>query len=299
MKTKNDERQYWLWVTTPDYYLDKNGEDREDLQPRSKADVGGWWTCSRYTKKGDLILLWRAHIARDIKYLIQAESDAYPLGDDNYAAKRGWAWGCDYRPIYKFENSIKIRDLRTHSQLRNWNALKSQFRARCFQINPCDWQRLSDEIIKKNPEYDKFIQKTESVRIPKYIVLEEHLEEALVSNLGIFKKFGYDLELYYDKEKNTSGRQFICVGVGGRIDLLCRNKKTKGYTIIELKNVQANRITFAQICEYLGYWQDKVGKKTKVDGIVVSRGFDTSFQQSMKILPGKIKNIDLNELGFK
>lgn len=299
MKTKNEERQYWLWVTTPDYYLDKNGNDREDLQPRKQSDVGGWWTCSRYTKKGDLILLWRAHLARDIKYLIQAESDAYPLGDDEYAAKRGWAWGCDYRPIYKFENSITIRDLRSHSHLRNWNALKSQFRARCFQISPTDWQRLNDAIIQKNPKYDKFIQKAESVRIPKYILLEEHLEEALVSDLSIFKKFGYDLELYYDKEKNTSGRQFICVGVGGRIDLLCRNKKTKGYTIIELKNVQANRITFAQICEYLGYIQDKVGKKTKVDGIVVSRGFDTSFQQSMKILPGKIKHIDLNELGFK
>ncbi len=45
--------------------------------------------------------------------------------------------------------------------------------------------------------------------------------------------------------------------------------------------------------------QDKAGKKTKVEGIVVSRGFDSSFQQAMKILPGKIKHIDLKELGFK
>lgn len=299
MKTQKEERQYWLWVTTPDYYLDKYGNERADLEPRDYSDVSGWWTCSRHTKKGDLIFLWRAHVARDIKYLIQADSDAYPLGNDEYAAKKGWAWGCEYRPIYKFENSITIKDLRNHTRLREWNPLRAQFRARCMQISPIDWQRLNDFMIQKNPRYRKFLQKVESVIVPKNILLEEHLEDALVNNLGIFKKFGYDLELYYDKEKGTSGRQFICVGVGGRIDLLCRNKKTKGYTIIELKNVQANRLTFVQICEYIAYMRDKVGKKTKVDGIVVSRGLDASFQQSMKILPGKIKHIDLKDIGFK
>jgi EVE domain len=299
MNAENEERQYWLWVTTPDYYFDQNGDDREDLQPNNRIDVGGWWTCSRYTKKGDLILLWRAHLARDIKYLIQAESDAYPLGDDEYAAKRGWAWGCDYRPIYKFKSSLTIKDLKSNAQLREWNALKAHFRARCFQITPGFWELLNNALSHQNPKYSEFIRKTESIRVPKYILLEEHLEEALANKLSVFKKFGYDLELYHDQEKNRNGRQFVCSGVGGRIDLLCRNKKTKGFTVIELKNVQANRLTFAQICEYLAYIQDKFGNKTKVDGIVVSRGFDASFQQSMKILPGKIKHIDLNELGFK
>lgn len=298
-RKQNSERQYWLWVTTPAHYLDEDGKERADLEPRDYSDTGGWWTCSRHTIKGDLILLWRARGASDIKYLIQADSDAYPLGNGKYAAKKGWSWGCDYRPIYKFENSITIADLRGHGRLQEWSALRAQFRSRCMRISPADWQRLNDFAARKNPKYKKFLKKTESVRLPKYIVLEEQLEDALAKDLRVFKKFGYDLELYYDKEKETSGRQFVCVGAGGRIDLLCHNKKTKGYTIIELKNVQANRVTFAQICEYLSYVRDNVGRKSKVDGIVISRGYDTSFQQAVKMLPEQIRHIDLKELGFE
>jgi predicted RNA-binding protein with PUA-like domain len=298
-KPQDDERQYWLWVTKPDHYLDEDGNERENLEPRHYSDAGGWWTCSRNTKKGDFVFLWRARGACDIKYLIQADSDAYPLGDDEYASEMGWDWGCDYKPIYKFANSITITDLRSHQRLQDWNALKAQFRRRCMKISPDDWQRLNDLATQKNPRYKKFLKKVESVRIPKDILLEERLEDALVNNLRVFKKFGYSLELYYDKENGTSGRQFICAGAGGRIDLLCRNKKTKGYTIVELKNVRASRLTFAQICEYLAYARDRFGKKTKVDGIVVSRGYDTSFQQSIKMLPGQIKHIDLKDLGFE
>lgn len=299
MKSRSIERNYWLWVATPAYYLDDGEKERESLEPRDYSDAGGWWTCSRHTKKGDLIFLWRARGALDIKYLIQADSDAYPLGDYKRAIERGWSWGCDYRPIYKFPNSITISDLRNHDRLQNWNALKAQFRSRCMQICVDDWQRINDLASVKNPSYKLFLRKVESVRIPKSILLEEQLEETLVNNLSIFKKHGYDLELYHDNETGKSGRQFVCVGAGGRIDLLCRNKKTQGLTILELKNVQANRVTFGQICEYIGYLQDKFGKKTKINGIVVSRGCDSSFQQSMKVLPGKIKQIDLNTLGFK
>lgn len=298
-RKQNSERQYWLWITTPDYYLDENGNEREDLEPRDYSDTGGWWTCSRHTTKGDFIFLWRARGAFDIKYLIQADSDAYPLGNDKYASEMGWNWRCDYRPIYKFENPITITDLRNHKRLQEWNALKAQFRTRCMKISPDNWQQLNDFAAQKNPRYKKFIEKIAAVRIPKNVLLEEQLENALVNNLSVFKKFGYDLELYYDKENGASGRQFVCVGAGGRIDLLCHNKKTKGFTIIELKNVQANRLTFAQICEYLAYIRDRVGKRKKVDGIVVSKGYASSFQQTIKMLPGQIKHIDLKELGFE
>lgn len=118
-------------------------------------------------------------------------------------------------------------------------------------------------------------------------------------DLSVFKRFGYDLELYYDKATEKSGRQFVCVGPGGRIDLLCCNKKTKGYTIVELKNVQATRLTFAQICEYIAYVRERFGKRTKVDGIVISRGCDASFQMTLKLFHGQIRHIDLKDLGFE
>lgn len=295
----NCERQYWLWVTTPEYYYDKNNNESDLLEPNNASDTGGWWTCSKHTKKGDLVLLYRARGACDIKYLIQAESDAYPLGDAKYAKSKNWNWGCDYRPIYKFKNSITISDLKKHNRLQEWNALKASFQSRCFKISYDIWKQLNDLIIEKNPDYRKFIAKVEALRIPENIILEEQLEEFLVKNLQLFKKYGYDLELYFDNNTNRSGRQFVCKGSGGRIDLLCINKKTKGFTIIELKNVKANRITFGQICEYISYVHEHFGKNKKVDGIVVSRGFDTSFQQCLKIMPDKIKHIDLTDLGFR
>lgn len=30
------EQQYWLWVTKPKYYLDDDGNEREDLEPGYK-----------------------------------------------------------------------------------------------------------------------------------------------------------------------------------------------------------------------------------------------------------------------
>ena len=93
-------RQYWLWVTRPEYYLDENGRDREDLDPASGIDSDGWWTCHRDTKRGDLVFLWRSSPKKDIGYLIQSESDAYSIADDN---THGWDYACDYQVLYKFK----------------------------------------------------------------------------------------------------------------------------------------------------------------------------------------------------
>ena len=51
---KKIKRQYWLWVTRPEYYLEENGTDRECLNPRNRIDSGSWWTCHKDTRKGDL-----------------------------------------------------------------------------------------------------------------------------------------------------------------------------------------------------------------------------------------------------
>ena len=94
-------RQYWLWVTRAEYYLDDEGDDREVLNPRNEVDVGSWWTCHKDTLKGDLAFLWRTSPKRDIGYLMQAASDAYSLIDDDYASERGWDYGCDYQVLYR------------------------------------------------------------------------------------------------------------------------------------------------------------------------------------------------------
>jgi hypothetical protein len=82
--------------------------------------------------------------------------------------------------------------------------------------------------------------------------LEEELEEELVSNLQILKSFGYDLELYIDPASKQSDRQFICKGNGGRIDLLCYDKKQTRYVVIELKTYEMARIHSGRYLTILG-----------------------------------------------
>jgi hypothetical protein len=57
MNNEQIQRNYWIWVTRPEYYLelDENDEirDREDLDPKNHLSSDGWWSCHKDTKKGD------------------------------------------------------------------------------------------------------------------------------------------------------------------------------------------------------------------------------------------------------
>jgi len=78
-----------LWVSGPDYYLDEDGEERSDLDPEQGYESDGWWTCHRETKNGDLVLIYRSQIKKDLAYLIEARSDAFSLQDDDFAVEMG------------------------------------------------------------------------------------------------------------------------------------------------------------------------------------------------------------------
>lgn len=287
-------RQYWLWVTRPDYYFDEDGNEREDLDPNSGVDSDGWWTCHKDTKKGDLILLWRTSPKKDIGYLIQAESDAYSISDDN---EHGWEYGCDHQMLYKFHNPIKIKNLRADPYFDEWGPLRCSFQRSFFEISKNDWEKLNQMSIYQNPEYRDIIEEIQKEPISKHQIAEEQLEEMLVSNLKILKKFGHDLELYIDPASKQSGRQFICKGNGGRIDLFCHDKIKNRYVVIELKIVRAGQNTFGQISNYIGWVQNKIAGDVPVIGIVISRGYDTKFESALRITD-KISQINIDKIGL-
>lgn len=295
---QTDERQYWVWVTRPEFYLDERGYDREDLEPESGVDSGGWWTCDKRTQKGDLILLYRSRLKRDFGYLIQAESDAYSIADDLHAAENNWDYGCEYRVLYKFKNPVSLADLRGNPYMHDWGAYRANFQRRVYSIPPEHWKRLQQIAAAKNPDYGKFLKKIEQTSIVKSILLEEELEDALVENLDLLKPFGYDLELYVSPTDGASGRQLICKGNGGRIDLLCFERKKKQFVVIELKNVRAGQNTFGQISNYIGWVQERIAQGKPVVGLVISRGCDAKFQSSMKIT-NKVFQLDVEQLGFE
>ena len=163
---------------------------------------------------------------------------------------------------------------------------------------PKYWKKLNHLASEKNPDYQSLIELVQQEAVFKSIVLEEQLEETLVQNLSLLKKFGYDLELYIDRTTGATGRQFVCTGNGGRIDLLCYDHKRKQYVVIELKNVRAGQNTFGQICNYMGWVQDRIAGSTPVVGLVISRGYDAKFESALKVTD-RIFNLNLEQLGFE
>jgi hypothetical protein len=239
----------------------------------------------------------------DIGYLIQAESNAYWIGDDEYAAENKWDYGCDYRVLYKFGKPIALSELRRDPFFKDWSAYRRSFQGRAFEIPLQYWQKLNQMSAERERGYSAQVVKAEQEPIPREIAREEELEEALAHDLGRLRKFGFDLVLYTHPVTGKSGRQFVCVGQsvgqGGRIDLLCYDRMNTRYVVIELKNVPAGQRNREQIMFYMGWVAEHIAMGMPVVGLVISRGGDSKFKTSLKGMEGKVFHIDLDQLGFK
>jgi hypothetical protein len=284
---ENRSTQYWLWVTRPEYYLDEDRNDRKDLDPSFSADTGGFWTCHRNTRKGDLVLLWRTLPRSDIGYLIQACSDAYSIADDP-GAESSWDYGCDYRFLFKFSKPLTVAEIRADPYLLDWTALRGHFQGKVFLITSPVWEHLLGRLQATNPGFSELLQRlANSANAPINHVLEEHLERYLVTHLGLLSKHGFDLELI--------GRQIICTGLGGRIDLLCHDRRLKRNVVVELKRGRAGQNTFGQVSTYMGWTNDHHQPLNRTVGLVIADGFDNYFISAAKTNP-KIRYFTLEEL---
>ncbi len=285
-----DATQYWVWVTKPEYYCEEDGSDREALDPSLQSDPGGWWTCHKSTKRGDLILLYRTKPRMDFGYLIQAETDAYSIADDEYAYEKRWSYGCDYQVLYKFQHPLTLQDLRADPYMDEFGALRAKFQGRTFAVPPSIWQQLLTRMQQMEPEFAHFLKRGGVKQVSPKIPREKELEDRIVEDPAILRRFGYDLEV--------RKRQLVCIGDGGRIDLLCYDRKRKRYVVVELKNVQAGRNTFGQIAAYLGWVEQRVSNGRPADGLVIARGFDNRFLNAAA-MTDRVGHLDLEQLGFK
>lgn len=287
--TDGQRVSHWLWVTTPEFYAEADGSDREYLDPASGVDSDGWWTCHRDTEKGDLALLWRTTPRRDIGYLMQARSDAYALNDAD-SRKRGWSFACEFVVRTKLKNPLTLAEIQSIPHLHDWGALRGNFQRSAFAIPDDHWIRLVRLIEKKNKGAVAAIHAAESHKVPRRVLLEEDIENRLAEDLSAFRKHGLRLEL--------RSRQTVCTSNGGRIDLLCYDKAAERFVVIELKAVRAGRNTLAQVLSYVGWVSEHMHARRKPLGVVVARGSDPAFQDAAAMVPS-IQFIDLADLGFE
>jgi len=293
-----DKPQYWQWSTKAEYFLEDDGNERKCLEPSEDLnDPGDYWTCHKDTLAGDLILLYRVGKKNgkeymDIKYLLMARSDAYPL--DDLDVEGGWNYGCDYIPLFKFKNSLKLSEMKTEPNLKGWNALGAKFHRKVYKTKDMYWKYLIELLMKKNPDFAEFCNTFDRKKVIANIKTEKEFEDNLKENIHVLKKFGYDLEVESSQER--------CVGDDGYMDLLCRDKNNKDYIVIELKITKAHTSVFGQVSRYMGWVMDHKANGEAVKGIVISRGYDKKFQSALKTNPN-IDHIELvdviSELGMK
>jgi hypothetical protein len=127
---------------------------------------------------------------------------------------------------------------------------------------------------------------------------EIQLEELLYDDLSILEAFGHRLVVYRDPATGSVGRQLICKGNGGRIDLLCYDVGKKSFLVIELKNVEASQNTFGQIANYIGWVKMHIARGAPVKGLVISRGMDLRFESSLHAFGDTVSHINFAQLGF-
>ena len=283
----------WLWVAKPEFY--------EHADASSSISVGpeeGWWTCARQTIAGDLALLYRAKTRKDIAYLMLATSNAFSILDDPFAEDRGWEWACDYEALYEFTDPLPLSILRTNKEFWDWPALRINFQGRAFSIERRLWDRLIQLALPSNPGIAKFVGPSAQFSAPQKILAERELEDSLAADPQRLRKTGWDLEVWEDPATRRSGRQFVCAAAGGRIDLLCRDRKTGHLVVVELKNVLATEQTYMQTWRYVSWVQRFLAKGKPVSGLVVARGCDSRFELMIEASDRKVRFLSLSDVGF-
>ncbi len=117
--------------------------------------------------------------------------------------------------------------------------------------------------------------------------LESHLEDFLLENWdNTVLDREYNLEVLTDEETGEAiiGKQYMA-GTRNRIDLLCRNRKTGGYTVIELKRGIASDTVVGQIQRYMGWVKQNLAKEKPVDGIVICSKIDEDLRYALLVTP--------------
>ena len=83
-----------------------------------------------------------------------------------------------------------------------------------------------------------------------------------------------------DTTEEAIGRQYH-TGIG-TIDFLCKNKKTGGLTVIELKLDKTSDSVLGQIQRYMGWIMEKKANGAPVDGIIICQEADERLKYSLK-----------------
>lgn len=110
--------------------------------------------------------------------------------------------------------------------------------------------------------------------------MEKQLEDFLVHNWDK-TELGQRYDLIVEEGELVSQQFRTEIGP---IDILARDKKTKGYVVIELKKNQTSDDTVGQVTRYMGWIKGNKGDQN-VKGIIIAAEFDKKLEYALKAVP--------------
>lgn len=274
------DRAKWVWSARPRYVLEADGSERPDLQPVDEVteddleDETGWWTCDPRTEVGDLAVIYRSSGTqdpdyavrgpKDLAYVALVTSDAFPLDDDPFAIKEGFAekHGCRCVIVAKIEPPVALAELRADRVLRDWPALRAGFVRAAMSMPDEVWQRFVDVAAgdQRPPSTPRRPRRPPMPPLKRRWV-ERQLETWLAEHLEVLRPHGFNLEFVR--------RQAYLSGHEGTLDLLCRRTdQPDAYVVVELKVGEVLRDAVGQVLGYLG-WMREQPEVAQVDGVLI------------------------------
>lgn len=252
-----------MWVTRPQFYLDGEGKDRADLDPERGYTPEGWWTCDPATREGDLALIYRSQVAKDIGYLVAVRSDAERF-EDASSEFDGWPV-CRFQVLARFERPVKIDEMRADGVLAGWPALRASFVRRAFPVPDAVWDRLLERL---GTDADQL--RAALITGERRFRLERDLQKWLLgSGAQAFLDVGWDMDLI--RSEYPCGH--------GRADLVYQQGKgvLGRRVVVELKRDTIGPSAIAQVRGYRDHLDQElpIGRRRTM-AMVVGESLDRS-----------------------
>lgn len=196
----------------------------------------------------------------------------------NPASRRGWST-LDLGERFTQVNDV-LKDISTQYNISLWAldwvwfAIAYPEESELLELEKNKKERPSFDSGSDDQELDE--QQESGFRLEKQ--LEDFLEENW-NNTILYRDLGLEI-LTDDNTGEAIGRQYH-TGIGP-IDFLCKNKKTSGLTVIELKRDKASDNVIGQLQRYMGWIMENEGKGIPVDGIIICQEADERLKYSLK-----------------
>lgn len=275
-------KQTWLWVTRPEVYLDERGRERADLEPAPDDGPIGWWTCHKETRQGDLALIYRANLKKDIAYLAQAESDAYEATPPSAYGKNTWV--CDYVILAKFDPPLPISEMRSDPIISQWAALKKSFIGATHAIPPEVWARLLARLEQRPGTIRRAVEQRFTA-----VANECAIRKHLVAHPEAWEQLGLSFTLVAEEKTFEADRT--------RADLVYRNASGE-HIIVELKSGSVGPRAVAQLLTYMSHASRELARGREVRGILVGTACD-KFMPALLARVSDVEFVSLERLGLE